>query len=411
MLDDFLVRALLAGVGLALVTGPAGCFVVWRHLAYFGETIAHSALLGVVLSLVLRIDLVIGIFASACAVTLLMFYLRRRGTLPADTVLGLLAHGGLAVGLVTLAFFPNIRVDLTALLFGDILAVSRTDLTVIWGGGALVLVVLGRIWRPLLAATVNVDLATVAGMHPERTRLIFGLLMAAVIAVAIKIVGILLIVALLGDPAGDGAALRVQPGADGRGRRTGRRDLHRRRAVRLGPARHAVRPVDRGRRPAAVHRDPPPASKRFTHRALTRRRSDRQLVRVGRHHLVVRRARLTQGTIVDRQVVVRGRIAGDEPLAVGAVAGQAEGAVRGLDPLARVGAAVALADQRVQRGELLLRHVGDVDEHVAGESAGLVPQAVAGGGRSDPEVEHLRGPVGRVAVAGIDAAGKGAARA
>ena len=200
MLDDFLVRALLAGIGLALVTGPAGCFVVWRHLAYFGETIAHSALLGVVLSLVLQIDLVIGIFVSACLVTLLMFYLQGRGTLPADTVLGLLAHGGLATGLVILAFFPNIRIDLQALLFGDILAVSRTDLALIWGGGALVLAVLWRIWRPLLAATVNTDLATVAGLRPERTRLIFGLLTATVIAVAIKIVGILLIVALLVIP-------------------------------------------------------------------------------------------------------------------------------------------------------------------------------------------------------------------
>ena len=200
MLDDFLVRALLAGIGLALVTGPAGCFVVWRHLAYFGETIAHSALLGVVLALVLQIDLVIGIFVSACLVTLLMFYLQRRGSLPADTVLGLLAHGGLATGLVILGFFPNIRIDLQALLFGDILAVSRTDLALIWGGGALVLAALGRIWRPLLTATVNADLATVAGLHPERTRLIFGLLTATVIAVAIKIVGILLIVALLVIP-------------------------------------------------------------------------------------------------------------------------------------------------------------------------------------------------------------------
>ena len=200
MLDDFLVRALLAGIGLALVTGPAGCFVVWRHLAYFGETIAHSALLGVVLALALQIDLVLGIFVSACLVTLLMFVLQRRGTLPADTVLGLLAHGGLATGLVILAFFPNIRIDLQALLFGDILAVSRTDLALIWGGGALVLVVLGRIWRPLLAATVNVDLATVAGLQPERTRLVFGFLTATVIAVAIKIVGILLIVALLVIP-------------------------------------------------------------------------------------------------------------------------------------------------------------------------------------------------------------------
>ena len=171
MLVDFLVRALLAGIGLALVTGPAGCFVVWLHLAYFSETIAHSALLGVVLALVLQIDLVIGIFVSACLVTLLMFYLQRRGSLPADTVLGLLAHGGMATGLVVLAFFPNIRIDLQALLFGDILAVSRSDLALIWGGGALVL---GRIWRPLLAATVNADLATVAGLHPQRTRLVSG---------------------------------------------------------------------------------------------------------------------------------------------------------------------------------------------------------------------------------------------
>ena len=211
MLDDFLVRALLAGIGLALVTGPAGCFVVWRHLAYFGETIAHSALLGVVLSLVLQVDLVAGIFVSSCLVTLLMFYLQRRGTLPADTVLGLLAHGGMATGLVVMAFFPNIRIDLQALLFGDILAVSRTDLALIWGGGALVLAVLGRIWRPLLAATVNADLATVAGLQPERTRLVFGFLTATVIAVAIKIVGILLIVALLVIPPATARRFAVNP--------------------------------------------------------------------------------------------------------------------------------------------------------------------------------------------------------
>ena len=134
MLDDFLFRALLAGVGLALVTGPAGCFVVWRHLSYFGETIAHSAMLGVVLSVVLQIDLVVGIFVCACLVTLLMFYLQGRGTLPADTVLGLLAHGGMATGLAVLAFFPTVRIDLQALLFGDILAVSRTGPSTDLGG-------------------------------------------------------------------------------------------------------------------------------------------------------------------------------------------------------------------------------------------------------------------------------------
>ena len=193
MFDDFLVRALLAGIGLALVTGPAGCFIVWRRLAYFGETIAHSALLGVALAIIIDFDLTIGIFVTASVIVLAMFYLERRDTLPTDTLLGLLAHGSLALGLVTLSFFPNMRVDLQALLFGDILAVSGIDLAVIWIGGVLALGVLCLIWRPLLAATVSPDLAKVAGMNPERARLIFGIFLAAVIAAAIKVVGVLLI--------------------------------------------------------------------------------------------------------------------------------------------------------------------------------------------------------------------------
>lgn len=201
MFDDFLVRALLAGIGLAAVTGPAGCFIVWRRLAYFGETISHSALLGVALAILFDFNLTIGIFATASAIVLVMFYLERRDTLPTDTLLGLLAHGGLALGLVILSFFPNMRVDLQALLFGDILAVSRVDLAVIWIGGALALAVLAWVWRPLLAATVSADLATVAGMNPARARLVFGIFLAAVIAAAIKVVGVLLIVALLVIPA------------------------------------------------------------------------------------------------------------------------------------------------------------------------------------------------------------------
>ena len=201
MLDDFFIRALLAGIGLALVTGPAGCFVVWRRLAYFGETIAHSALLGVALAMLFGFSLAIGIFVTASAVVLVMFYLERRDTLPTDTLLGLMAHGGLALGLVILSFFPNIQLDLHALLFGDILAVTRADLVLIWAGGAVALAVLLWMWRPLLAATVSPDLATVAKLKPERAQLIFGILVAAIIAVAIKIVGVLLIVALLVIPA------------------------------------------------------------------------------------------------------------------------------------------------------------------------------------------------------------------
>ena len=201
MLDDFFTRALIAGGCLALVTGPIGCFVVWRRLAYFGETIAHSALLGVALSILLDLDLVVGILLCACAVVLLMSHLERRDTLPADTILGLLCHGSLALGLVVLSFFPNVRINLHGLLFGDILGVSRTDLLIVSVGGVVALAVLWWLWRPLLVATVNVDLAAAAGLRPARAQLVFGFLVAAVIAGAIKIVGVLLIVALLVIPA------------------------------------------------------------------------------------------------------------------------------------------------------------------------------------------------------------------
>lgn len=201
MLDDFFTRALIAGGCLALVTGPIGCFVVWRRLAYFGETIAHSALLGVALSILTDLYLVVGILVCACAVVLLMVYLERQDTLPADTILGLLCHGSLALGLVVLSFFPNVRINLHGLLFGDILGVSRTDLVVVSAGGVVALGVLWWLWRPLLAATVNVDIAAAAGLRPQHAHLVFGFLVAAVIAGAIKIVGVLLIVALLVIPA------------------------------------------------------------------------------------------------------------------------------------------------------------------------------------------------------------------
>ncbi len=201
MLDDFLVRAVLAGIGVAIVAGPTGCIIVWRRMAYFGETIAHSAPLGVAIAILTDIHLLFGILFIACAVVVVMFYLETRDTLPTDTLLGMMSHGGLAIGLVTLSFFPRIRINIEALLFGDILAVSRLDLLVVWFGGILALLALGYIWRPLIVATVNEDLASVAGLHPDRARLGFGILLAVVISAAIKIVGILLIVALMIIPA------------------------------------------------------------------------------------------------------------------------------------------------------------------------------------------------------------------
>jgi zinc transport system permease protein len=201
MLDDFFTRALLAGIGVAITVGPLGCFIVWRRMAYFGDTMAHSALLGVAIAFLFDINLMVGVFVVAALVSAALLLLQRRQSLSTDALLGILSHSTLALGLVMVAFMTWVRIDLMGFLFGDILAVSRTDIAFIWGGGALVLAGVAWLWRPLLASTVNAELAEAEGMHPERARVAFMLLMALLIAIAMKIVGILLITSLLIIPA------------------------------------------------------------------------------------------------------------------------------------------------------------------------------------------------------------------
>ncbi len=211
MLDDFFARAIVAGTGVALVAGPLGCFIVWRRLAYFGDTLSHAALLGVALALLFEVNITLAVFAVSTCISLALLLLQRRATLSSDALLGLLAHSALAVGLVVFAFMTWVRVDLMGFLFGDILAVTRTDIAVIFGGGILVLLMLMKIWRPLFAGTVNHELAQAEGMNPDRANIIFMLLMAAVIAISMKIVGVLLITALLIIPAAAARRLATGP--------------------------------------------------------------------------------------------------------------------------------------------------------------------------------------------------------
>jgi zinc transport system permease protein len=210
MLDDFFTRALVAGIGLSLVTGPLGCFIVWRRMSYFGDTMAHSALLGVALSLVLQVNVTLGVFIIAAAVAGALLLLQRRNSLSTDALLGILSHSALAIGLVV-AFLSGIRVVLMGFLFGDILAVSVADIGVIYAGGVVILGLVVALWRPLLAATVNAELAEAEGMRPDFTRIVLMLLLASVIAIAMKIVGVLLITALLIIPAATARRVSATP--------------------------------------------------------------------------------------------------------------------------------------------------------------------------------------------------------
>ncbi len=200
-MDEFLARALLGGLGVALVAGPLGTFIVWRRMAYFGETLAHSGLLGVVLGTRLGINPELGVVATCLGVAVALVLLQRQHWLATDTLLGILAHTTLSLGLVALAFLETVRVDLVGYLFGDILSINTADLCWIWGGNLLALGALAWLWRPLLAATVHEELARVEGVPVFPVRLAFMLLIAIVIAVAMKVVGILLITSLLIIPA------------------------------------------------------------------------------------------------------------------------------------------------------------------------------------------------------------------
>jgi zinc transport system permease protein len=212
LLDDFLARAVLAGLGVAVAAGPLGCFVVWRRMAYFGDATAHAALLGVALALATELPVVAGVTLAALAMAVVVAAFAGR-SYAADTLLGVAAHGALAGGIVALSFLHGVRVDLIGYLFGDILAVTRSDIAVIWGGAAVVLLLVCWRWRGLLLATLNEDLAAASGIDSDRERLILTLALALLVAVALKVVGVLLVTAMLVVPAAAARAVARSPEA------------------------------------------------------------------------------------------------------------------------------------------------------------------------------------------------------
>ncbi len=196
-----MVRSLIGGLGVAVICGPLGCLLVWQRMAYFGAALSHGALLGVVLGLFLGVNLYFSILAVCIALSFLLLYMERFRNLTTDTNLGILAHAALALGIVILSTMPTVRIGLMTYLFGDILAVSWRDVFWIYGGGSVVIGLLGTIWRPLLSLIIQPDLALIDGVREKRTRLIFLVILSFVVAVSMQVVGVLLIVSMLIIPA------------------------------------------------------------------------------------------------------------------------------------------------------------------------------------------------------------------
>jgi zinc transport system permease protein len=201
VLEPFFVRAIVAGLALAVVAAPLGCFVIWQRMAYFGETVAQASLIGVALSLALRLDITLGVVVIAVVVAFLLLWFGRQQVVALDSVLGLLHHAALAIGVIAVSMLKGPPVDLLGFLFGDVFAVTTGDIAWIVVGGAGVLAAVAWLWQPLLRLAVHEDLAAAEGIDRRRVRAIFTILLAVTIAVAMKIVGVLLVMAFLVVPA------------------------------------------------------------------------------------------------------------------------------------------------------------------------------------------------------------------
>lgn len=208
---EILAPALLAGIGIALVAGPLGCFVVWQRMAYFSDTLAHAALLSIALALYFSLPIQWSVTLFCVAMASLLVLLQKYQRVSTDTLLGILAHSSLAGGLLAVSLIEDVRVDLLSFLMGDLLAVNREDLVWIFTGGTLVLATLLKLWRPLISITAHAELAAVEGLAVEKLRLILTIMIAIIVAVAMKIVGILLISALLIVPAASARRLAASP--------------------------------------------------------------------------------------------------------------------------------------------------------------------------------------------------------
>lgn len=210
---NFMLLALVGGLGIAVIAAPLGVFMVWQRQSYFGATLAHSALLGVSLGLFFQMDLTLSVILFSLVIAVAIHLLSRKSDLSSDTLLGILAHSSLALGLALLSLQDSVQIDIMGYLFGDILSISTTDLLLIGAVGLLTLVFYLKYWNDLLNLTLNAQLAQVEGTKVKQVQLMYVMLLALMIALSMKMVGVLLVTSLLIIPAAAARRLSRTPEA------------------------------------------------------------------------------------------------------------------------------------------------------------------------------------------------------
>ena len=208
---EIIAPALIIGLILTAIAGPLGSFIVWGRMSYFGDTLAHSALLGVALGLFFSLDPMAGVIIVTVSVAILLSVLQKQRSISTDALLGIVAHGTLALGLVLVSLKEGVRVDLMGLLFGDLLAVTFTDTLWVAGGACVLALIIWRIWNPLLNILISSELARAEGIAVDQVRMIYMVCLALLVAIGMKVVGALLITALLIIPPAGARRLSSTP--------------------------------------------------------------------------------------------------------------------------------------------------------------------------------------------------------
>ncbi|MHA2937753.1 zinc ABC transporter permease subunit ZnuB [Vibrio sp. RC27] len=208
---DFLLPSIFAGIGIAILSGPLGSFIVWRKMAYFGDTLAHASLMGLALGFLLDVNINAALICSSLILSAALVLFQRQSVLANDTLLGILAHSALSIGLIAVSFLDDVRIDLMGYLFGDLLSVTPEDLIFIWLGVFVVLGLLKFLWHPLLSSSVSEELASVEGVNVELMKMILMLMIGTVIAIGMKFVGALIMTSLLIIPAATARRISTSP--------------------------------------------------------------------------------------------------------------------------------------------------------------------------------------------------------
>ena len=210
LIDSYILNALYAGICVSLIGGGLGCFVIWKRMAYFGDSLSHSSLLGIALGIALGINTTIGTFIICCLFAVLLVYLQSKRILSNDTLLGILAHSSLSIGIVSISLL-NKRVNLDSYLFGDILTVTSSELLWFVFATIFVLIVLSLIWNKLVLLTINENIAKAEKVNTNLIWGVFLTLLIIFVATCVKIVGILLVTSMLIIPAASAKQISKSP--------------------------------------------------------------------------------------------------------------------------------------------------------------------------------------------------------